>query len=419
MACHGYTYCMAFNGGRIRYFITLFLTAVLLATAGCQTLNNGVDARPDTGPQIGEVRVYSETWWFGGEPGLIDVPWTGGVPPITIEIDTGTDENAPAGTNAGASPFIWGFTLPYEGYYDWRVVVTDALGRQDTATGAYWSQTGDNFSPTIVGVRFEDGTLYVEVSDPENDDVSVSITEIDGLLVDETTKIVPGGYGAAEFYWSAENKLEGGAGTVDISIDDSRGWDQDWDSIEIEIPPVVIEPAPGQLVAVPLSTTAGVGEVVTVQVVTGSFSAQAPFCYMNSVAITVPAGGDYEDDTFNAGRVGGQQKDVDGIWALMAPRPSTFFTPEEFMMKARAITGQPGLVFMDFNLTPVGAGETLEGGYLFNFGISFDATGEYPLGFIEFQDVQRTYFADAAGVGSTWTDLSNVLEGVETTVVVR
>ena len=56
---------------------------------------------------------------------------------------------------------------------------------------------------------------------------------------------------------------------------------------------------------------------------------------------------------------------------------------------------------------------------LFNFGMSFSAAGTYTLGFLEFQDVKRTYYSDNAAVEYNWADITNVIDEVPNTITVN
>ena len=227
-----------------------------------------------------------------------------------------------------------------------------------------------------------------------------------------------GGNGSVEFLWEAEDWFTGGSGDTTIEAVACDGWRTSTETATITIPPIELELAEGQLGVIPTRTSVAVGDEVTVVVVTGAFPATAPFGYMNGVGVTVTDGGDYVDGTFNIGDIGGEVKDKDGIWAEMDPQPSTFFMPEDFMMRATDLTADSSFDFMGFNITPIGAGEVTCGGILFNFGMSFDAAGTYELGILEFQDVKRTYYSDSNTTEYYWTDITNDL-AIPTTITVN
>lgn len=152
---------------------------------------------------------------------------------------------------------------------------------------------------------------------------------------------------------------DGGCGTTTITVEKEAVWHYSGTSADycIIIELVMITLQEGAISAVPMASSAAVGETVTVLVVTGSFPSDAAFACMSGVAATVEDSGDFVDDTFIVG-------------------------------------------------------------YLFNFGISFSQVGTYNLGFLEFQDVKRTYYIDAVGVEYNWMDLSNNIPDVTTSITV-
>jgi len=397
----------------------VLIVFLFVCIAGCDTLNVGTGMTGGSHPKIGTVTVTSATSMNAGETGTITVPWVGATAPCTIAISIGGAALVPAGTAAGMSPYTFDFTLE-EGTINWIVTMIDNTGGEGTASGTYTAGPPLNDDPTIENTVLVDGVLTVTVADTEGDDVTVTVTDITGLEVDNNTVIVPGGNGDAMFSWSPVDAFVGGTGDTTVTVADAATNTGEEASaiIHIPIPALVIEPAEGQIVAHLTSNTAGVGDTVTVLVIAGDFPAGAAFNYMNGVGISVTDGGDYVDDTFNVGSIGGAQKDVDGIWADMAPAPSTFFVPENFMMKATDVVADSTLDFMGFNITPIGAGEVTGGGDLFNFGIAFDFAGTYDLGFIEFQDVKRTYYSDNAAVEYNWTDIGNQLPNLQSSITI-
>jgi hypothetical protein len=249
--------------------------------------------------------------------------------------------------------------------------------------------------------------LTVTVSDVENDDVTVTVTEPAGLMVDATSKVVSGGNGSVDFNWSAEDIIDGGSGSTDITADDGAGG-TDTDSATITIGGISIPD--GALAAVPAMTSATTADIVTVVVISGAFS--NPFQYMNGAGVTVNSGAAYEDGTLNVGVPGGGQMDPDGVWTAVGP--DSFLLPNDFMIQENDIGG--GMVRIDFNVTPIGGSETSTGGALFNFGLNFGSAGTYDLGFQEFQDVKRTYFSDGASTEYNWDDISNNYTGVPNSI---
>ena len=392
----------------------LLLILALAFNSGCDTLN--VMNRPGGAVVIQSVTITPETSWNADETATVSVDWTG-TPPFTISIDVGTDESVLAGTTA-TLPYTWDFIMEEGTSFTYTVTVTDVNGT-DTETGTYGPVDEPlNADPTIESADYTNGVLTVTVADVEGDDVTVTVTDITGLSVDTNTQTVVGGNGAATFIWSAEDIFSGGSGTTTVTA---------WDATHAGAPATedvfiyTYYPDPelpeGQLGAIPLQSMATVGETVTVVVATADFPAAAAFNFMSSVSITFEDGGEYVHDTFNIGSVGGEEYEIDGIWATMDPVPTSFFVFDEMMVQAADVTADPSLDFLLFNITPIGAGEVTNGGELFNFGISFDHAGVYHLGFLEFQDVKRTYYRDREAVEYYWTDIDNELE-VNTTITV-
>jgi len=401
--------------------IAIFL-CLLITLTGCDTLNVGPGPKPaDWGNMWVNMTITPATSFNEGEAATATVTWVSGTSPHTIAIDVGTDQNVPAGTETGASPFTWDFTLVEGSQFTWTVTLTDATGNSNTMNGTY-GPVGPplNDRPEITNVAVAGGVVTVTVSDTEGDDVTVSVTDITGLYVPQNSVVVTGGNGDAVFTFTASDPMVGGSGTPTITAWDARHENDpvtDTATIAIDFPGWL--PAEGQIIAHAMAGAVSVGDTVTVLVLAGDFPAGAAFAYMNGVAVTVTDGGNYVDDTFNVGSIGGSQKDVDGIWADMAPAPQTFFVPENFMMKAVDLAADSSLDFMGFNVTPIGAGEVYDGGDLFNFGIAFDAPGTYQLGFLEFQDVKRTYYSDLSATEFNWVDISNEWENITNTITVE
>ena len=400
----------------MKKLFVLVAVMVLVMAASCDTLNIG-NGNPTRGPVIEGVTITPATTMNAGEMATVTVTWTG-TAPFTISIDVGTAENVPAGTDAGTSPYTWEFTLEEGATFNYTVTVVDVNG-EDTMTGTYGPVGAAlNEMPTIEGITEDNGVVTVTVADAEGDDVTVTATAITGATLAVGTQTVAGGNGDAVFTFTADDAFAGATGTTTIAVTDTEHTDTVTQDQAVEIDPISVTLDEGQIGAIPLSTSCAVGDVVTILVRTGTFPAGAAFNYMNGVGVTVTDGGDYVAGTFNVGSVGGATKDVDGIWAEMTPAPNTFFVPEDFMMAATDVTADSSLDFMGFNITPIGAGEVSVEGDLFNFGMDFDAAGTYELGFLEFQDVKRTYYSDNAAVEYNWTDIANGLD-VSTTITVN
>ncbi len=82
--------------------------------------------------------------------------------------------------------------------------------------------TTHNSRPTITNATFSVLTrvLTVTVSDTDDDDVTVSITQPAGLVADATSRTVAGGQGNATFSWTTTDALAGATGETTISASD-------------------------------------------------------------------------------------------------------------------------------------------------------------------------------------------------------
>jgi len=410
----------------LRCAFALLLGAAALLLPGCvrDTLNvgPGISGGP-TGP-MPEATLEAPNGWHEDQTATLTVIWTYGRAPYTIgcNMGGGTTEDVPPGTPA-VSPFTHEFTL-IEGTWFYTITVTDSTtwhdldGLTGTTTGAYTVGPPLNHPPAIDDVTFEGSVLTVYVSDPDGDSVDVELIGVPelGLMVDGNRKIA-GDYskeaidGVATFELFSTDILMGVYGTITIIARDEHGA-EDQTTFEIAPDPLVVPE--GALVAVPSMGAAAVGGEVTINVISGDFPAGASFNYMNGVGVKVEEGAEYVDGTLNVGAVGGEQKDSDGLWAGMSPTPGSYLLPDDFMIVETPVDGEAGMIFIGFNVTPIGGGDVTAGGVLFNFGMTFTAAGTYNLSFIEFQDVKRTYYSDSTSAEFNWTDISN--QGVPNTI---
>lgn len=193
-------------------------------------------------------------------------------------------------------------------------------------------------------------------------------------------------------------------GIYECSLAVSNILGSDLYNFEIEIDATILE---GQLIAVALDKVVTTADIATVLVKCGDFPAGASFTYMSGVAVTWEAGADYAPLTFNLGAVGGAAKDVDGVWSAMDPVPIDFLLSQETSLGSAPVNGELGRLYVGFNVTPLFGSDIVGGGELFNFGLSFTAAGTYTLGFLEFQDVKRTYYSDSETNEYNWVDITN------------
>jgi len=392
----------------MRYGV-LALALLLVVLAGCfaGTKAAGPADGLDQGPEI-TAAGFLNRFLYEGTYEPFSVRWQYGTAPFTISINTGGGTaNALQTGTAESSPFEHYFVL-LPGSWEYAVTVTDANGLTAAATGSYSVVEGCDFI-TIDDVSYAEGVLTVTVSDPDLDDITVTVTEPEGLEVDAISKVIAGS-GTADFYWSAIDYIAGAVGTTDITADNGHGA-TDNAAATIAISPIKLPD--GVLAAVPAARNATTADVVTVAVIAGDFS--SPFQNMNGAGVTVEDGATYAGGTFNVGAPGGKMYGVDGIWTNIGA--DAILRPGEFWVPTDPIGA--GRVRMDFNVTPVGGSETSDGGVLFNFGLAFDHAGTYTLGFEEFHDVKRTYYSDGANSEYFWDDISNNYPGVPNSIEVR
>lgn len=263
-----------------------------------------------------------------------------------------------------------------------------------------------NDQPLITSAVYDGAThrLAVSVTDIEGDDVMVSISDIDGLSAYPMEAIVTGGAGEVLFNWCADDQFAGGYGTTTITLQGANAnhGEPGLRTVVLNIPAIEVNLGDRHLTAIPVKTLARVGETVTVVVMTGPFPELVPFLNMDSVAVTVTAGGDYVDDSLNIGAIGGSQQSIDGVWSSIVqwsgPPERLFYLSEDSQIHAQDAGEDSSLSLMQFFIFPQSGRETTTGGELFNFCISFDHPGEYQLGFLAKKEGQRTFYTDATPI---------------------
>lgn len=158
---------------------------------------------------------------------------------------------------------------------------------------------------------------------------------------------------------------------------------------------------PDTLYAIPMQTSAVVGEPVTIRVATG----QPPNPLQSVVVgLTVENAAAYVPNSFNIGEPGGARLDTDGYWALMGPPPPV---NGDYVDGGDGMTpGHPtdiGGGFRRYDLVicpmacdrfdpPVSIGE---GAALCNLQLTFSTPGVYHLGFQLFGEMyHQTFYQD-------------------------
>lgn len=397
----------------MKKLLVLMAAALLVLASSCDTKNIGSGLGPNRGPlptvvvptgmEGGADATWSVSWIGGTAPFSVSWNWGGGANPNTALVNGATSPNSQTVTMVNPS-----ITDPAT--YTYTVRVTDAQGLFRDVTGSYTVAETPNQPPVINSVNYNAGTrvLTVNVSDPDGDDITVTVTEPAGLTAGSTTDTVAGGGpGDATFSFSATDIFGGGNGTTTITADDGAGG-TDTDTANITAAGIDLEP--DTLIAVPLSGTAAVSDGnratddagVVVVVATGVPA--NPFQFLNGVGVTIESDATFVSNTFNAGAVGGDAGAVDGYWTAMAP--GQFLLPPDGFIVATDIGG--GLERWDFNLTPVGGSDqTTAEGELFNCKFEFGAAGTYTFGFQEFELVNRTYYQDGSNTVHFWGDITN------------
>ena len=398
----------------MRPAIVVFLCVVLL-TCGCSGgTSNGASNLNDPVPTA--VFTAGGLGLFAGEPAQLMVSVTAGTPPYEVAIGMGGGaDDVPAGTAVDAVS-THDFTLAEGGPYTYIVTVTDDAGRTGSCTGDYGPVgPAQNHAPAITDIAFTGGMLAVAVDDPDGDDpLTVSVAEVPGLVPSVLTQQV-GNKSSALFTYKLIEGFD--PAELDVTVTVSDGKLESAESVTAAANTPLLEVPAGHLAAIPLRQVVNISETATILVRSGDFPADAPFAFMNGVGITLNEGVELED--FNYGSVGGDDRDVDGIFAAMDPQPQTFFIPMNFWMMFTDVEGSdPPLEFLGANITPIGAGQVTSGGDLFNIEVSFEHTGVYDIGFLEFQDVKRTYYADAEATEHNWADISNDIPGLPNTITV-
>jgi len=177
------------------------------------------------------------------------------------------------------------------------------------------------------------------------------------------------------------------------------------------------EYAPATLYAIPVETSATVGQPVRVRVITGQFSPHEPLCSLSGAGVTVPTGANYVEGSFNVGTSGGATYSTDGFWDQMDPPVSEFLeVPDEWFTPVE-MTGT-GRLLLPFSVAPIQGHDTTVSGVLFNFLLTFDSPGLYELGFIDEYEGERTYFTEESGTKNYWYDITNDHDGFANSILV-
>ncbi len=307
---------------------------------------------------------------------------------VTTRTVTGGDGNA---------IFVW----TGSGSGDTTITADDNVN--DPVTTTQTINIGANDAPVIGAVTYLDGVLTVPVTDPENDAVTVSVTQPAGFFVHQASVSIDPAPGSAVFTWTAEDIVLGATGETTITATDGI-------NTPVTTTQALTLAALGgsynadTLYAVPLVTTTTVGTEVTIVVLTGAPAHELAFA--SSIGFTVENAGSYVADSFNIGAPGGARTDTDGFWALMGPPVpgnGAYLDLGDAIIPGAAKDIGGGLHRYDFGVVtqgPFTPDATLPSGAaaLCNFKISFSAAGTYHLGFqLNDGSFDVTYYADQTG----------------------
>lgn len=407
----------------MKKLFVLVAVGLLILAASCDTKNIG-NQMPTRGP-VPTVTVPAGM--NGGEDATWSVSWIGGTPGFTVTWNFGGGA-ANVGPIAATSPNTQVATMinpstDNDATYTYTVTVTDAQGLSGTATGSYTVGPTLNQDPEITAVDYTEPTLTVTVSDPEGDDVTVTLSAVAGLSSAPASVVVAGGAGDAVFNFSADDLFAGGNGTVTITADDGNGGTDTADQA-VTVAPLVL--ADDTIYVLPLTHSAGTGDPVTFVCATGTMP--NPFQFLNGVGVIIEEDAAYVANSFNVGPIGGAAGDVDGaIWTAVGP---TGFLLADNLIQATASAGTnaipAGRERWGFNVTGLGGSDVNNGkGILFNFQFTFSAAGDKAVGLQDVDGVNRTYYSDGLSTEYLWGTLmadpdGNLnVTGVDNTITVN
>jgi flagellar hook assembly protein FlgD len=327
---------------------------------------------------------------------------------VTVPTDTQVD-HATATVTGGNGNAVFTFSLvapATNATGDSNITADDAHGGTDTATQAITLGSANN-APVIGTVTYAGGVLTVPVTDPDNDDVTVTVTDVAGFTVDNNTQVVTGGNGNAIFHWTPGDIITGASGDTTITADDGRGG--------VDTLVFHLSDGPSSFEADTLypfvpGATAAVGAPVTVYVVTGMPA--HPLQFLTSVGFTCETAGTYVANSFNYGVPGGGRAETDGYWALMGPpAPTVYLDLGDALVPGAAVDVGGGLHRYNFAIVPQGifaAPASMPGNaaVLFNFQLTFSAAGTYNFGFqLNDGSFDQTYYSDGASNNYFWGTL--------------
>lgn len=301
---------------------------------------------------------------------------------------------------------LWSFAAPALGYW-WQS--SPAIGADGTVyagnmdNGLYAFGGGGTTTYSASGyVKTAGGTGIPGVTMSFTGGLASVTTDSTGYwfrdgIADGNYTVSPGLFGYTFDPTSSDFSIAGG----DASVSDFIGMDQG----------LIL--APDTLYAIPLQTSASVGEPVTVCIATGQPANSLVF--LSSVGLTAETAGTYVPFSFNVGDPGGAGLDTDGYWVLMGPPPppnGAYLVQDETQWPYEPTDIGGGFQRYNFGVVtqgPFTAPASIgNGAILFNVQLTFSAPGVYHLGFQQNDgEFDQTFYSDDLGNNFYWTTLDN------------
>jgi hypothetical protein len=385
----------------VKKFLLLFAAVLVMFAASCDTKNVGTQLV--IGPYNIQVNVPADM--YGAETYTWTFTWSGASGPYTINVDMGGGANNDMGTATGET-YSADFTM-VEGTHTYTVTVTDDDGNSESATGSYTVMAPLNQDPVVNSTTVTGTTVTVNVSDPDGDDLTVTLASDDASITVAPASVdVAGGSGDAVFSFAAADTVAGGSANLTATVDDGNGGTANGDPTAVTVDPINL--AEGAVGAFASATNVAAGDEVTFTIVVGDFPAAAPFAYMNSFSLVSQSGAQHVNPSVNIGAPGGDPTAFDGLWSGM-PDPMMILDFSEGLISPQPLPGDATMVFLNYNISPVwndaGAAETTNGGALFNVTWTFDSAGTYDVSVYEGSESGiRTYYSDGANAEHEWGD---------------
>lgn len=330
------------------------IVAVLLCSAGCDTMNVNNGPYGPWGAQVTIVAGPTATANYAGEDFTWTASWVGGTAPFSVSWSFGEDFDpgfAAVASSSGSSDSQTVVLKNPEGSMGHvSCTVTDVQGLPSTDSEDYSYGPKQNQLPVLTVVS-GDGTTSITIrpDDADGDSVQIVPTAPSGFTGSGAQTVASGS--EATFDFVAADILWGGTGTAFFDGNDGFGLAAQI-AVTVTQDPIIL--APDTLYAIPLQGTASFGDTVTIIVATGIPA--NPFQFLNGCRVTAPVGFEYATNTFNVGLPGGNAGDVDGFWTAMNPGSGFLLAPDNFIFEYDLGGGLTGI---SFNCTPIGGADQI------------------------------------------------------------